>query len=396
MVYRTIKTINGRKYLYEQKSTREAGKVVTVSNYIAPLGEVIYDTITGINGSVLLKNGTMLEPFVDEFTFDRATGKALLRAGIKPKKPIITPPNSTKKLNLTHRTVSVAITKRLQKYGISEKSIIREAERFVKIFDYLGLPTDNMPKIKIAHGSGFSFAKKTWFSKFPTLFVPAPKSRIAKIMAKPHDRRKKVNRHLPKNYKLSEKSHRDQFYAAYGKALAENYLTHLANTDKERFSRLEQAFKSSFKQKNRSISLYLKGSPKPTTSHYYFNLTGSLTQFFQAKFKPSFFGLVDWQARKNWQDDFTALASLIQKHGYEHVSKGLGEDIQRQKRLIGSLTRKKLSLGFMERLSGSGRTIDRNINRQSHRLQAMTSTMEQINALHIPFFKLEKRGRGEF
>jgi len=421
VTHRTIKTINGRQYLYEQTSTRIAGQVKTFSTYICPISDATYSKASGVNGMILLSNGDILPPIVNQKIIsweeqdkkirqkyqDQKTNTRQKIKNVFDEKPAPAPapapaPKNTvttqitkKKLNLTPKT-NISVYADLAKYNISEKGVRKEAGRIFKICHYLELPTSDFPKIKIVKGSKFGFNPKSLFGGGSVLTIPKPRGYISKLMSKPYDRRKKVNRGLAKTYKIPKSSHRNQFYTAYSKALSSSLLSHMQKHDEKRYKQLEQAFEAQFKAKNTAIISFMKRTSKSYAQTLWYRATGQVTQYYQAKRKPEFLGLSDWQARTSWKDDFEGLASDILKNGYNDVLGRYKGDVLKVQRSIEAKHRKKASLTRLERWSGKAKAIDKKIGDDTARMNAIKASLEQLRALHLPFYKVGKRGGAGF
>lgn len=225
--YLVRKKIQGRVYLYRQRSWREGGKVKTECVCLGPVSDT-------------MKSSRLEQEFGNPFSQDNTTNKMpefgnpfldgnrdgmispadylaqlQVEAGNvheqrqrawkdKPKRKtnnsIIR--NTTKKYSR-----SVAFTGDLSKYKISEVALSREFEGLCQNLEKLGLVTDDLPTIQIVKGKRAGW-RKTWFKRRAYVVL------------------------------LPENGGRTQFKQAYRDALASYLMEELRRQKKDKYKEL--------------------------------------------------------------------------------------------------------------------------------------------------------------
>ncbi|MEM7662785.1 MAG: hypothetical protein AAF292_11085 [Pseudomonadota bacterium] len=363
--YRVIKTINGRQYLYEQKSWREGGKVRTQSRSLGPLAAAVIANIKRTTSSV---DGT-LDPEPDDgpalsshqeralasAARKREDAKALRQQNLEA----INPADLKPAFNTTNDD-ALRFKAKLKHLHISQTAWEQEHKKLAKHLDLHGLSLDRLPTVTVKAGK--SVGMKANGDGF---IITVPRKKPAKT------------------------SVRNQARRAYREALAGVWLGALADQHPSLYDNIQTSMDKQHRNRKWATVRYIlsmnTSNPKwALTLHYV--MTGQLSQWVRRNVASDKLGLSDHDVQSDWQASTRKLMADCMHHGMRKTKKKYIEQLKVAETTEAAAMRRYKKLSVLDGLNGRKARERKAINRAIARRHAIRSTLRQLDELE-PIFK---------
>lgn len=319
--YRVTKTINGRQYLYEQRTWREGAKVRTQSRSLGPVAPA------------------------------RSVKKTRKRH-TEPETPVLSAINTTNPPDLV-------IKAKLDRIKVSQNAIEAEYKTFCRHLDQCGLAVGKMPQITVKHGKGIATKRsKGGYT------ITVPKRRPDKQPVRNQTRRE---------YRRALSQAWLDTLADQHPVLHERIETSLNHEHAERKRALVSYL---MRTKSRTPAWAL-------TLH--FSMSGQLSQWNRKTFAAESFGLVDYDSQKNWRDGAASLMADIMKDGVGGTKRRFAGELKKAKLAEQAALRRYRKLSIVDHLNGRKAKQRQIMNRALARRAAINATFRQIETLEPLF-----------
>ena len=302
---KVIKYRNGRPYLYEQISYREGGKVKSKMTYLGkgdaylaaaaktvePITSSTRDQLASLHkvASITTKTRDQLRDIAKQNPNPKYTETESKTSSLPiPKESTIKRKVApTKKEPETTHSFSWSVD--LSKYNMSSVALAQESKSMLSRLKSLGVDSSKMASVDIRHGRKLSCHKNTEKNHY-TVIVP-------KKMESP----------------------RTKIKQEYSRTLARAAFDLIKEQQPDRYHDLALEFAPTYIETNKIVNQYWRTA----TSHHsfakgvYMKIMGFVGAKIAAKREPNTYGVVDFSARKTWEDEVIAVASEVHRRGYQ-------------------------------------------------------------------------------
>ena len=300
MTCRVIKTIKGRRYIYEQTSYRVGQKVVTKTKYI---GAASGDYVANHTPSPASE-------FVQSETITKVVN-------IVDNAPVH---NEIKELTLQN-------SYGFEIQSISSGAVDSQQSNFESLLRKNGYSQLGIPKLTISPGSK-SEIKKGILGKSYTITLPKEKTRGA----------------------------RASFWQNYHKVQGFQYLDSIKKTNPDKFKKLENDLCECYSKQNKAIRTYIARTQRDgvfgvgLTLHFIYSKM--VSAWTQRKLSPEEIGLSDYSSRKTWKDDTVILMAEIHKEGWENCYSKYSDELKKAETKQLRLVKQYKKMKFNDWLKG--------------------------------------------
>ena len=332
MVCRVVKTIKGRKYLYEQRSYRNNGQVKTESRYIGAIDSL--DGVAGVEAQTVQKTLEALNQ-----SNDTPASKSKPKTKDQPE-PL---------------TLTLQIKIDFKKHVISQVRAERQYSGFTQHLRNQGIPIDQIPKITVGKASKVTYRRKRDGHYHLTL-----------------PRRK-------------QKGARAAFWRTYYKAQAHQYLDALESNNPDYFSGLQQNLTTYYDRQNKAIATYIMRSNREEvfkvglTLHFLYSKM--VSAWTQKKLDPTLIGLSDYSARNTWREDTATLMAEVHHSNWTSTYQKYSAELKRVENIQFKVFMKAQKMGLLDRLSGKRRATLKEWRKLDARRRAVYQTCNKLSVL---------------